>query len=59
MASLFAWFICELMFTGTIEGRFFGLRPIGDYYNNIFSAAIFGVTLGLLFKKFLLNKFIS
>jgi hypothetical protein len=54
--SLLAWFACELVFTATIEGRFFDIRPIMDYYSHIIGAIIFGVTLGLLFKKFLFKK---
>jgi hypothetical protein len=59
LASLLAWLVCELAFTFTIEGRFIDIRPISDYYNNLISAAIFGVSLGLLFKRFLFNKSIS
>ncbi|MBL4938571.1 hypothetical protein JK636_22970 [Clostridium sp. YIM B02515] len=59
MASFLSWLVCELAFTFSIEGRYFDLRPIGDYYNNILCAGIFGITLGLLFKKFLFRKSIS
>jgi hypothetical protein len=59
MGSLLAWLVCELAFTFTIEGRFIDIRPINDYYNNLISAVIFGLTLGLLFKRSLFKKSIS
>lgn len=54
--SIFAWLVCELAFTFFIEGKFFDIRPINDYYNHIFGAIIFGITLGMLFKKFMFMK---
>lgn len=58
-ASLFAWFVCELIFTFFIEGKFFDIRPINDYYSHIICAIIFGLSLGILFKKFLFKRAIS
>jgi hypothetical protein len=56
MCSLLAWLVCELIFTAIIEGKYIDIRPINDYYSHIFSAIIFGLTLGLLLKKFIFKK---
>lgn len=56
IGSLFAWLACEFLFTATIEGRYFDLRPISDYYTNIISSVVFGLTLGILFKRSLFKK---
>src|SRR5574342_20738 len=54
--SLLTWLVCELLFTATVEGKYIPIRPINDYYSHIFSAVIFGITLGLLLKKFIFTK---
>lgn len=54
--GLLFWAVTELLFTLTIEGRFFDLRPLSDYYVHISAAVVFGVTLGLLFNKYLFKK---
>ncbi|MEH7106991.1 hypothetical protein [Bacillus sp. JJ1764] len=54
--SLLAWLFCELLFTATVEGKYIPIRPINDYYSHIVSAAIFGLTLGLLLNKFGFKK---
>ncbi|WP_026565740.1 hypothetical protein [Bacillus sp. UNC41MFS5] len=56
LCSLLAWLVCELFFSAIIEGKYIPIRPIKDYYSHIFSAMIFGITLGLLIKKFIFNK---
>jgi hypothetical protein len=56
VCSLLAWLVCELLFTAIIEGKYISIRPINDYYSHIFSALIFGITLGLLLKKFIFKK---
>lgn len=56
VTSLFAWLFCELVFSFFLEGRFFPLRPINDYYCNLISAFIFGISLALLYKRFCLSK---
>ncbi|WP_310367313.1 hypothetical protein [Neobacillus drentensis] len=56
VGSLFAWLICELLFTTLIEGKYIDIRPINDYYSHIFSTIIFGITLGLLLKKFIFKS---
>ncbi|KGP76887.1 hypothetical protein JT05_02015 [Desulfosporosinus sp. Tol-M] len=40
----------------TVEGIFIDIRPISDYYTHLFGAVIFGITEGILFKRFLFNK---
>ncbi|MDP4146699.1 MAG: hypothetical protein Q8936_19845 [Bacillota bacterium] len=57
--SLLAWFVTELLFTSTIEGKYIPIRPISDYYCHIFGAVAFGVTLGVLFKRFIFKKLAS
>lgn len=50
------WLIYELVFTSTVEGKFFGLRPVSDYYVHLIGAITFGITLGLLFNRYLFKK---
>ncbi|HOB86784.1 MAG TPA: hypothetical protein PKO38_03725 [Bacillota bacterium] len=57
LIGLLAWLISELLFTWTIEGG--GLiqpRPTEDYYLHLAGALIFGLTLGLLFQRYLLSS---
>ena len=56
LCSLLSWLVCELLFTAIIEGKYIPIRPINDYYSHILSAMIFGITLGLLLKKFIFKK---
>lgn len=54
--SLLSWLILEVIFMWLIEGR--GLipyRPINDYYSELLGAIVFGITLGVLFKNYLLK----
>lgn len=53
LASLLAWFVCELIFTIAFEGKYISIRPLSDYYSHILGACLFGIVLGLLFKKYL------
>lgn len=51
------WILLETMFMWLIEGRnLIPHRPISDYYAHLFSVIIFGVSLGLLFQKYLKEK---
>lgn len=54
--GLLTWILKEFVFTSTIEGKYIEIRPINDYYVHIFGALIYGISLGLLFKKYLSNK---
>lgn len=52
--SLFLWVAIEAVYVWLVEGP--GLvdpRPIADYYIHLFGTFIFGITLGVLFLKFL------
>jgi hypothetical protein len=52
-----SWIITEAIFTWLIEGpRLIPHRPISDYYIELFGALVFGIWLGILFKKYLLNN---
>lgn len=52
--NLQSWILLEVLFMWLIEGRnLIPYRPISDYYAQLFSAVIFGVILGLLFKKYI------
>lgn len=57
--SLFSWLILEVIFMSLIEGReLIPHRPIYDYYSEMFGAIVFGITLGLLFRNYLLKDYI-
>jgi len=56
VGGLLFWAVTELIFTSTVEGRFFDLRPLSDYYVHISAAVVFGIMLGLLFKKYLFRN---
>lgn len=51
-----SWLFFELMFTVTVEGEYIDIRPMSDYYVHILGSLAFGITLGLLFKKYLLQR---
>lgn len=53
VTGLFGWAGTELIYTWLIEGRGFAYRPISDYYLQVIGSAIFGITLGLLFRLFI------
>lgn len=55
--SLFNWLMLEVIYTALIEGRnLIPHRPINDYYSEMFGTVAFGITLGILFRKYLLKK---
>ncbi len=55
--SFFSWLILEVFFMWLIEGRnLVPYRPINDYYSELLGAVVFGITLGLLFRKYLLKE---
>jgi ABC-type branched-subunit amino acid transport system permease subunit len=52
--SLFIWINMETLFVWLIEGpKLIQPRPISDYYLHMFGSLIFGITQGLLYKKYL------
>jgi hypothetical protein len=55
--SLFSWLLLEVIFMWLIEGRqLIPYRPLNDYYIELFGSILYGITLGLLFQKFLAKK---
>ncbi|MDW7651951.1 MAG: hypothetical protein SCK29_10850 [Bacillota bacterium] len=55
--GLVSWVFLEGLFVWIIEGP--GLippRPINDYYVHMIGSVVFGISLGLLFRKYLLKK---
>ena len=50
---LLSWAFFELIFTVTVEGTYIDIRSISDYYIHLLGSLTFGITLGLLFKKYL------
>ncbi|TGE34488.1 hypothetical protein [Desulfosporosinus sp. Sb-LF] len=57
--GILAWAPLEFAFTVTVEGKYIELRPISDYYVQILGAIIFGITMGILFNKYLFKRTIS
>jgi hypothetical protein len=57
--SLIFFALAEILFTATIEGKYINIRPMEDYYIHVLAALGFGLTLGVLFKKYLFNPNIS
>ncbi len=53
--GLLIWVLLEVVFLA-IEGREIPLRPIEGYIVHMFGALIFGLTVGLLFKKYLVKE---
>jgi len=56
VTGLLSWSVTEILITMTVEGKYFDIRPINDYYVHILGAIVFGITLGLLFNKYLFTK---
>lgn len=50
------WSILEFVLTAYLEAKYFPLRPMGDYWGELFGAAAFGASVGLLFKRYILRK---
>lgn len=48
--------ICLQMILKSVEGTFIDIRPISDSYTHLFGAVIFGLTEGILFKRFLFKN---
>lgn len=57
LMGLLAWTFLELLFTWLIEGpKLIPFRPVSDYYIELFGALLWGLVMGLLFKKYLFKK---
>lgn len=55
-AAILFWFAAEMIFTATIEGHFIDIRPISDYAIHFIGVVGYGITLGLLFNRYLFNS---
>ncbi|MFA4884408.1 MAG: hypothetical protein WC601_01300 [Desulfotomaculaceae bacterium] len=55
-AGLLFWFVFELIFTATVEGKFIEIRPVSDYYIHLLATIVYGITMGLLFNKYLSKR---
>jgi uncharacterized membrane protein len=53
MVGYLMWLALELFFTMYIEGKYIPMRPISDYNIHLTGAIIFGITQGILFKRYL------
>lgn len=56
LVNIFAWVVLEVISMAIIETRFIGIRPISDYYVHMAGTVVYGITLGILIKKFLIHK---
>jgi hypothetical protein len=54
--GLIMWSFFEILFTLSIEGRFVEVRTSSDYYVHLIGTVVFGITLSLLFNKFVVRK---
>lgn len=54
--GLVSWGIFELLFTMTIEGVYIDIRPMADYYTHLLASAAYGISLGLLFEKYIFQQ---
>ncbi|MHB8126125.1 MAG: hypothetical protein ACYDEJ_10875 [Desulfitobacteriaceae bacterium] len=55
--GLIVFLVLETIFTWLIEGpKLIPLRPMSDYYIHMFGSSIFGFTMGLLLKSYLLKE---
>lgn len=56
-ASLLSWVIMEAVYVWLIEGPgYVPHRPVSDYYLEMAGSSLFGIILGLLLKRYLLNQ---
>lgn len=56
ITGIISWVVTELIYTWLIEGRGFANRPVSDYYLELAGAVLFGITLGLLFQRFIVRS---
>ncbi len=56
ITGIVAWIIIEILITETIEGKSVPLRELSSYYTHLIGAVGFGMTQGLLFKRYILKK---
>ncbi|WP_027628668.1 hypothetical protein [Ruminiclostridium cellobioparum] len=56
ITGIVAWIIIEILITLIVEGKTIPLRELKAYYTHLIGAIGFGITQGLLFKRYILNK---
>lgn len=56
ITGIVAWIINEILITMIVEGKTMPLRELEAYYTHLIGAIGFGITQGLLFKRYILNK---
>jgi hypothetical protein len=56
LTGIIAWIIIEILITAIIEGKTVPFRELSGYYTHLIGAIGFGITQGLLFKRYVLKK---
>ena len=56
MSGIIAWLALEIIITAITEGKTIPLREMSAYYIHLLGAVVFGLTQGLLFKRYVLMK---
>lgn len=57
LTGLLSWVVMEAIYVWLIEGpNLIQSRPVNDYYLEMFGSAVFGIILGLLFRKYFLKE---
>ena len=57
--SMFGLLLClflQILMATITEGKYIDIRPVSDYYTHMLGSVIFGITEGLLFKRFLFKS---
>jgi len=57
--GILSWLFAEVLFKTLIEGHLIDIRSVNDYYVHLIGAIAFGVTQGLLFKRYLFSNIIQ
>lgn len=55
LANIVTWVVLEAISMVIIEDKVINIRPISDYYLQMFSTIVYGIILGILFKIFLVK----
>jgi len=57
--SICMWVALELLFTIYFEGKLIPVRAVSNYYSHLIGAFAFGITQGILFRRYLFYKHIE
>lgn len=58
--NLLSWLFLEIFFMWLVEGRnLISARPLNDYFTELLGSIVLGITIGLLFKKYLRKEYIT